>query len=590
MDVAEVGAQPLQRVLPLAELPPGRMRNVHLDGRHLVLVHADGRIRAFDARCPHMGYPLSQGHLEPGVLRCDWHHWRFDLATGGCLTFGGVDLPSYPVRLEDGWIWVGAQASAATVAGDTALAYRVLVNGLRDGALFAVAKATTALVAQGEAAPKVAAAAARYAAARAPGFAPAFTILACLGRALSLLDTEGQSLALVHAFHHLAEAVRHRPERPVHPALPHLEDPAGATARLRALVDQRERAGAERILRCALEAGDETLVAEMVVAAVTDHVFVATGHVLDEARQALRLTRWLDADADLTGSLLSGVLADAMDGTRHEEDIDWQEALPAFAALDRDLRDAPPAPVGREVTQAEVAALLDADLPDAMRAVDALRRGGAGVRNLAHALLWAAVERQGRFPLQNLEDWNDVHHLMTYANAVDALAVRYAGRTATLDGALVRAVYHGFGYVALTRYLNRPRARYAWEEGRLPQPDPAAFAAALRNHDAVEAGRLAAALALAGAPRVDLERPFLEAVLGEDASFHLYQSVDAALRAAGRFPAAPDARARVLSGSVRFALGQRSPRRVLAATNNALRLLRGESLEVSEGEGGQPVA
>lgn len=570
-----------QRALAATVVEVGKPRNVHVDGRHLVFVRTADAVRAFDARCPHMGYPLAQGHVEAGVLRCDWHHWRFDLASGGCLTFGGVDLPAYPVREAGGWLWVGREASAPLVQEDRRLAGLVLTRGLRDGALFPIAKGTAALLAQGETPQAVAAAAASHAAARTRGFDSAFTILACVGSALARLDGDARALALVHAFRHLADAVRGRPERPLHPALPTLSGrPGEDVGRLRTLVDERQAAGAERILRAALAAGDAHAVAEMVIGAATDHVFLSTGHVLDEARQALRLLRWLGdaAPPDLAGSLLAGVLADAIDGDRHEEDIDWQEALPALAELDGALARTLPPACGRPVEAVQVEALLDLGLADTLAAVDALRRDGAGVRDLAGALAWAAIERQGRFPVQNHEDWNDVHHLVTYANAVDALAIRHADRSPALARALMRAVYHGFGYVALTRYLNRPRARYPWETGRVPAADPAAFEAALRAHDGEAGGAHAVSLALAGAPAGALEVPYLRALLGEDATFHLYQSVDAALRLSRRWPERADARARVLGGSVRFVLAQRSQRRVLAATQNALRLLRGESL------------
>lgn len=591
IDTRSAGAAPVEgyvRAVRSDALTPGRPRNVHVDGRHLVFVRTGEAVRAFDARCPHMGYPLAQGHVEDGVLRCDWHHWRFDLGTGGCLTFGGVDLPAYPLQELDGWLWVGAAPSTPMIHEDRALARVVLERGLRDGALFPVAKATAALLAQGEPPERVAGVAAAYGAARTRGFDSAFTILACLGRALPLLEPDEQALALVHAFRHLADAVRGRPERPLHPPLPALAG-GGETAvgYLRTLVDERQAAGAERILRAAVAGAQERVVAEMVIGAATDHVFLSTGHVLDEARQCLRLLRWLGEGAapDLAGSLLAGVLVDAMDGDRHEEDIDWQEALPALAALDHAMAAEAPAAHGRPVTRGEAEALLDGALAETLAGVEALRGAGAGVTDLARALTWAAIERQGRFPIQNLEDWNDVHHLVTYANATDALSRRYADRSPALARALMRAVYHGFGYVALTRYLNRPRARYPWESGRLPAADPQALRDALRAHDGEAAGARAAALALAGAAPADLELPYLRAILGEDATFHLYQSADAALRLVGQWPDA-EARARILSGSVRFVLAQKSQRRVPAATQNALRLLRGESLEAGEPEAG----
>ena len=68
------------RVASVAELEQRPFKVVTLEDRHVLLLRADGQIRALDSRCPHMGYPLSQGTIRDGVLRCHWHHWRFGLA------------------------------------------------------------------------------------------------------------------------------------------------------------------------------------------------------------------------------------------------------------------------------------------------------------------------------------------------------------------------------------------------------------------------------------------------------------------------------------------------------------------------------
>jgi nitrite reductase/ring-hydroxylating ferredoxin subunit len=80
-------------------------------GRHqLAVFYTDGengqRCHAVDNRCPHEGYPLSQGNVDAAcVLTCNWHNWKFDLATGTNL-YGGDDVRTYPVELRDGAVWV----------------------------------------------------------------------------------------------------------------------------------------------------------------------------------------------------------------------------------------------------------------------------------------------------------------------------------------------------------------------------------------------------------------------------------------------------------------------------------------------------
>jgi nitrite reductase/ring-hydroxylating ferredoxin subunit len=72
-------------------------------GRSLAVFVVDGTWYVTDATCPHNGGPLDQGWLRDGrVLTCPWHFYRFDLASGDCLTTGGYRLGRYPVVERDG--------------------------------------------------------------------------------------------------------------------------------------------------------------------------------------------------------------------------------------------------------------------------------------------------------------------------------------------------------------------------------------------------------------------------------------------------------------------------------------------------------
>jgi nitrite reductase/ring-hydroxylating ferredoxin subunit len=95
-----------RRLLELAELAPGSARMLRVDGRQIALFHTADGVRACDNRCPHEGYPLSAGSLSQDcILTCNWHNWKFDLATGDNL-YGGDRLRTYPVEIRAGDIWV----------------------------------------------------------------------------------------------------------------------------------------------------------------------------------------------------------------------------------------------------------------------------------------------------------------------------------------------------------------------------------------------------------------------------------------------------------------------------------------------------
>ncbi|HEY8374922.1 MAG TPA: Rieske (2Fe-2S) protein [Nannocystis sp.] len=86
---------------PIGELPEGTPVLRKADGQRFVCVRRGEVVHALDDRCPHQGYPLSQGTVEGGVLTCEWHNWKFDLASGVCL-FGGEPVRCYPTRIVDG--------------------------------------------------------------------------------------------------------------------------------------------------------------------------------------------------------------------------------------------------------------------------------------------------------------------------------------------------------------------------------------------------------------------------------------------------------------------------------------------------------
>ena len=83
-----------------AELVQSGRKVVRAGGKQILLIAADGHIFAIANRCPHEGYPLSEGTLGARcVLTCDWHNWKFDLASGQTLV-GRDPVRTYRVKLD----------------------------------------------------------------------------------------------------------------------------------------------------------------------------------------------------------------------------------------------------------------------------------------------------------------------------------------------------------------------------------------------------------------------------------------------------------------------------------------------------------
>jgi nitrite reductase/ring-hydroxylating ferredoxin subunit len=93
-------------VLPLDELERSGKAVVRAEGRQILLLKTERGLYACANRCPHEGYPLSEGVLTDGcVLTCNWHNWKFNLHSGETLV-GGDLLPRFPARVERGRVLV----------------------------------------------------------------------------------------------------------------------------------------------------------------------------------------------------------------------------------------------------------------------------------------------------------------------------------------------------------------------------------------------------------------------------------------------------------------------------------------------------
>ena len=118
-----------------AEVAPGGMKAVEMDGREIVICNCGGSFYAIDRRCGHMNAPLEMGTLDGSILTCAMHCAQFDVTTGEALSgpvppYLGNETPpprtaaflknvgmlmqhirtesigTYKVKVESEWVWV----------------------------------------------------------------------------------------------------------------------------------------------------------------------------------------------------------------------------------------------------------------------------------------------------------------------------------------------------------------------------------------------------------------------------------------------------------------------------------------------------
>ena len=123
------------RAVQTADVAPGGMKAVEVDGREVVVCNAGGTFYAIARRCGHMNAPLERGTLAGTIVTCPMHCAQFDVRSGESLSrpvavFVIEDVPprriaaflrnaaaltphirtesivTFRVTVEDGWVCI----------------------------------------------------------------------------------------------------------------------------------------------------------------------------------------------------------------------------------------------------------------------------------------------------------------------------------------------------------------------------------------------------------------------------------------------------------------------------------------------------
>lgn len=84
------------------ELAPGDVQPLEMLDRQLVAFRTDdGVAHVVDAHCPHMGAHLGHGgEVIDNCIRCPFHHWRYEGASGKCVQIPTADPIPAKARLK----------------------------------------------------------------------------------------------------------------------------------------------------------------------------------------------------------------------------------------------------------------------------------------------------------------------------------------------------------------------------------------------------------------------------------------------------------------------------------------------------------
>ena len=475
------------QVCDAAALPAGGHRVVR-DGRAQVLVGrlGDGALFAIDNRCPHEGYPLSQGGMEGCTLTCRWHNFKFDVRTGACLK-GDEAVQTYPLRVTDaGTVEVDLTPPdpAAAIPGlwrslGEALSERRVGQSVRDAARLLEAGVPPA---------DLAAAVAAWDGTHAEyGSTHVLALAADVLRWLPRYPGVRFAIPLAQVLDLASLGGVRRPERPPVPPRDPGPDPHAAGVALRAAVEAEDAEGAEALLLGALARGwGREVISPWLFLLCADH-FLDFGHRLIYQLKMLDLLDAVGWQHPSAAPILRGHLLGIVNGTREDLRPPWAAFGRRLQALDLAALYALPAAHAWTGRPALLQALLDGRPAEAFEAVTEALRQGAGLPAVVDTLSLAAAERMLRFDVTidsdpgNQDTWLSVSHIQTFCSAVRHALDRFA------QPEVLRLVYMAARFINHHRVLDRPADQQAPIQPAAGLPDGAAALDAVRLGRADEA-------------------------------------------------------------------------------------------------------
>ncbi len=86
--------------------PEDSMNVVRVGEQDVLIIHQQGSFYALPDRCTHAKYPLHDGELLEGSVKCQYHGAKFDLQTGRPSLPAVKKIRLFETLVEDGEVFV----------------------------------------------------------------------------------------------------------------------------------------------------------------------------------------------------------------------------------------------------------------------------------------------------------------------------------------------------------------------------------------------------------------------------------------------------------------------------------------------------
>jgi nitrite reductase/ring-hydroxylating ferredoxin subunit len=568
------------RAASLTDLKIAKMLVVSGADRSVLLCWSEGRPFALDNRCPHMGFPLSKGSLESGVLTCHWHHAQFDLQSGCTFDLFADDVPAFGVQVEGDDVWVSSRPKEKIDVGHHS---RRLLWGLEQNIGLIQAKGIIALLSDGERTNSVARRIARFSARNHRVWEDGLTTLTIVARLSQHLSPTTLIYGLAKGARRVAENCAGQPARHSAGGLnreqfeeKRLADWLSHWSKI------RHDEGAERTILAALDSELSPAVLNRIIfGSVQDRIYADGGHALDHSNKAFEL---LDAIGWEEASRILPLLVSHLTQSRSEEEGGaWRVPLDLIPLIqEAEVQLQPRAGRGKD-SPPIYKELLGTDPKTILQLIVSALADGVTPASIARELSVAAAARLAHFPESNdIDDWFNPVHTFSFCNALHQVLSR-----GEANPEVERGLFHAAMSIYVDRFLNIPSARLpdgaALES--LPTDPDGLLAAILEMLNQKKGWNAVPSLVVRylrlGHPEPRLVDTLTFATVREDLDFHKLQVLEAAVTQSKLWPVGSHERELLYIGAARHLAAYCPTRRSSSqSVGVALRLHRGDEIHV----------
>ncbi len=96
----------MKKIAEINDIPEGGSKLIMVGDTPIALFNLNGKIYAWDNRCPHRGASLADGIISENIIQCKLHLWEFDVEKACALANSDLKVKTFKVEEKNGSVFI----------------------------------------------------------------------------------------------------------------------------------------------------------------------------------------------------------------------------------------------------------------------------------------------------------------------------------------------------------------------------------------------------------------------------------------------------------------------------------------------------